>query len=272
MPPASIHDLAVEVLEKIFAYACTDGGRTGYSLSLVSKYCYAVVRPLLLHNIALHSLRQIESLTAYLEREQRLSPHSRVYHLFVSTTRDGEQVARTRQTRRAHQQSRSARPPQSWDDLDKRLSVALPHLLRAVAPSLLTLALVLSWELSPVTLPRCLPCLREFTVCGPMLRLPGWNDGRSSLALPAPCLPAVRRLHIVSETVSLVPWAHHAPRVRQLQLSRVTEMSTTLPWELQVVLDPSAGGLICSLKYIAGLKRLTWLNCRKQCSRRTRVA
>ena len=96
MPTASIHDLAVEVLEQIFAYACTDGGQTGYSLSLVSKYCYVVVRPLLLHNVALLSLKQIESFNAYLSREQRLSPHSRVYHLFVSTIRDGEQVARTR--------------------------------------------------------------------------------------------------------------------------------------------------------------------------------
>ncbi|KAI0658516.1 hypothetical protein C8Q70DRAFT_173775 [Cubamyces menziesii] len=237
MPTASIHDLAVEVLEQIFAYACTDGGQTGYSLSLVSKYCYVVVRPLLLHNVALLSLKQIESFNAYLEREQRLSPHSRVYHLFVSTIRDGEQIARTRQLHRAQQQGRSSCPPQSWDNLDKRLSVALPQLLRAVAPSLLTLSLVHSWELTPILLPRYLPCLREFTACGPIPRLPGWNDGRCSLALPAPCLPEVRRLHVVSETVSLVPWAHHAPRVRHLYLSRLTEKSTTLPWELQVVLD-----------------------------------
>ncbi|KAH9899507.1 hypothetical protein C8Q73DRAFT_787385 [Cubamyces lactineus] len=256
MPAASIHDLAVEVLEQIFAYACTDGGRTGYSLSLVSKHCYTVVRPLLLHNVALHSLKEIESFTTYLEREQRLSPHSRVYHLFVSTTKDGEQVARIRRAQRAQQQTRPSRPSQSWDDLDKRLSVALPHLLRAVAPSLLTLSLVHSWELTPVLLPRCLPCLGEFTACGPTPRLPGWNDGRSSLALPAPCLPVVRRLHIVSETVSLVPWAHHAPRVRQLSLSRLTEKSTTLPWELQAVLDRPAGSSICVGRAWSGVEHV----------------
>ncbi|TBU63281.1 hypothetical protein BD310DRAFT_809396, partial [Dichomitus squalens] len=42
----SIHHLPLELLENIFSYACTDGGHTGRSLSLVSRYFLDVVRPI----------------------------------------------------------------------------------------------------------------------------------------------------------------------------------------------------------------------------------
>ncbi|KAI9000686.1 hypothetical protein BD414DRAFT_504676 [Trametes punicea] len=250
MLTASIHDLAVEVLQQIFAYACTDGGYTARSLALVSRHCYEVVQPLRLHNVALHSVRQIESFTALLGREYHPSHRAGVYHLFISTWRDGEAVARadaehTSQQRDVQRKpSRPAGPHRSgeWtrlrDDLDKRLSVTLPRLLGSVAPDLRTLSIVHSWEFAAITFPACFPRLEEFTSFGPLPWLPGWNG---ALAVPPPCLPTARRAHLIGQTVSLVPWAHHAPRLTHLRLSEVTERATTLPYELQVALNAVPG-------------------------------
>ncbi|KAI9064878.1 hypothetical protein FKP32DRAFT_550474 [Trametes sanguinea] len=246
----SIHDLAVEILQQIFAYACTDGGYTGYSLSLVSRYCYDVVQPLRLHNVALFSILQIESFADYVERECHSSSQYRVYHLFLSTWHDGERIAQTKAsvTSQHHlnhlspSQHPSSRRPSEWsrtrDDLDKRLSAVLPRLLRAVALDLRTLSLVHAWELRAVALPCPFPRLREFTSCGPFPRLPG-SDG--ALSLPPPCFPAARRVHVICPTVSLVPWAHHTPALTHLRLSDVTDLASTLPYELQIALCFGAG-------------------------------
>ncbi|KAL7282657.1 hypothetical protein ACG7TL_004130 [Trametes sanguinea] len=246
----SIHDLAVEILQHIFAYACTDGGYTGYSLSLVSRYCHDVVRPLRFHNVALFNTRQIESFADYVERNYHTSNQYRIYHLFLSTWHDGEAITRAKASHTSqHQPSHlgPSQPPSScrpseWsrtrDDLDKRLSAVLPRLLRAVAPDLRTLSLVHAWELRAIALPCPFPRLREFTSCGPFPRLPG-ADG--ALVLPPPCFPAARRVHVICGTVSLVPWAHHTPALTHLRLSDVTEMSSTLPYELQVALSFGPG-------------------------------
>ena len=50
-----MHNLATELLEDIFELACTDGGYTGCSLSLVSKHIRALSRLNRFHSISLVS-------------------------------------------------------------------------------------------------------------------------------------------------------------------------------------------------------------------------
>ncbi|CDO69563.1 hypothetical protein BN946_scf184759.g3 [Trametes cinnabarina] len=178
-PAASVHDLPIEVLQQIFAYACTDGGYTAYSISLVSRYCQEVVHPLRLHNVALFSIRQIESFVHYLERDDipypQLQSQSGVRHLFLSTRRDGEALARQEAAQDPPHHIRHLTPSRSasthttteWlrtrDSLNSRLSAALPRLLRIVAPDLRTLSVVHAWELRALLLPCPFPRLRAFT-------------------------------------------------------------------------------------------------------------
>lgn len=71
-----------EVCELIFAYACVDGGRTGRSLTLVSRSIYEASLPTKHHSIFIHNTRQASAFAEVLDR----SPNHlrRVQHLFIS--------------------------------------------------------------------------------------------------------------------------------------------------------------------------------------------
>ncbi|TBU46377.1 hypothetical protein BD309DRAFT_954163 [Dichomitus squalens] len=238
----SIHHLPLELLENIFSYACTDGGHTGRSLSLVSRYFLDVVRPIRYGSVALTSLRQTKLFLTCLKRE-RARTTVRVRHLFVSTWRDGQEVARVRDGRmprcnvvRADGSDILVNRPQwcVWMSfqkiMDTELSQLLPSVLKAAADDLATLSIVHSWEFSAIQLPAKLPALREFTFCGPPPTFPG---GCVRLCPPPPpCFPALRHLHVVCSNVSIELWVHHSPSMTHLRLSDLSCASSTVVDEL----------------------------------------
>ena len=63
--------LAVEVIEKIAAFACTDGGRTGLSLSLTSKYIREATRAVRFHSVSLtKGPKQVSQFSSHFNAER----------------------------------------------------------------------------------------------------------------------------------------------------------------------------------------------------------
>ena len=73
--------LPPELLEYIFTLACFDGGRTGRSLSLVSRSVSAISKPIIYQSLAIFNLKQAEVLATILTATP--PDDRRVVHLFV---------------------------------------------------------------------------------------------------------------------------------------------------------------------------------------------
>jgi hypothetical protein len=72
---------SIELLQKIFSYACTDGGRTGCALSLVSHWIRAVATPVRFQTVSLTNVSQMRLFLSMLEA---MPNPPRVSHLFLS--------------------------------------------------------------------------------------------------------------------------------------------------------------------------------------------
>ncbi|KAI0758223.1 hypothetical protein C8Q74DRAFT_307655 [Fomes fomentarius] len=253
-PSACIQDLAVELLERIFSYACSDGGYTGRSLSLVSRLVREVVQSIRFRSVALAGCTQIQSFLVCLEKE-RLRAHSlpAVYHLFLSTWADGQEVVMVRNGHASQRNHPHCYQPATFavtsqwcawmtlqEAMDKKFSQLLPRLLQMVAADLRTLSIVHSWEFGAIQLPPTFPSLRDLTFCGPPPNFPGWCT--EVLAPPPPCFPSLQHLHLVRWKVSIVFWVYHAPKTNYLRLSDLSSSANMLASELQCtlgLLDPT---------------------------------
>ena len=228
----------VEILFAIFSFACTDGGATGLSLSLVSKRIRIVSRTHAFQTIALYGTRQI---SAFADLMEALEPSARrVKHLFLidrrrnclecPSSQDLEAWLRTR----VLQDSQLSAPVREWPASN------LLRLLRALAPSLRDLALLLfrRYDAHPLSVP--LPALAELTIHSSSLHTAHAMHGLG-LAPPHAIaeLPALRRLHVVQDGPMRQPVpravARLAPRLTHLRFSRV--VPTRMP------LDDIARGL-----------------------------
>ncbi|TFK92854.1 hypothetical protein K466DRAFT_187605 [Polyporus arcularius HHB13444] len=211
--------LAVELLEHIFTMACTDGGFTGCSLSLVSKHVRAASQTARFHSIALASGSppQVAQFTACLTtaRAESTGTTPRVRHLFLVSAK-----------RTIELQSR----PKDEDDTERLKYIAdVTELLRIIAPNLYTFCVIhghrpLSQELHVPFAGIRYPLLREFTLVGS-----GRIDG--SLATgPSPNYPSLTRVHLwfcgLGHTMGVhirFPqlWTEHAPHVTHLRISNL---------------------------------------------------
>ncbi|KAL7282658.1 hypothetical protein ACG7TL_004131 [Trametes sanguinea] len=210
MSSASIGDLAVETLQYIFSYACTDDGYTGYSLTLVSKAFRAIVHPIRFHRVALHNVAQVESFAIFMDKQPVEAHVPRVQHLFISTWADGQRVARIREVETSRGGSEEHLAFTEWASLAQtlhtRLSFVLPRVLQTVSPALRTFTIIHALEMGDIPLNHSLPHLEELTSFGfPVLTL--------------------RR------------WIRHTPCLTHLRLSEVSPSASTLPDELSTLLD-----------------------------------
>lgn len=240
--------LAVELLEHIFTMACTDGGFTGCSLSLVSKHVRAASQAARFHSIALASGSppQVAQFTACLTtaRAESTGTTPRVRHLFLVSAK-----------RTIELQSR----PKDEDDTERLKYIAdVTELLRIIAPNLYTFCVIhghrpLSQELHVPFAGIRYPLLQEFTLVGS-----GRIDG--SLATgPSPNYPSLTRVHLwfcgLGYTMGVhvgFPqlWTEHAPHVTHLRISN---------------LGYRASDVIHPLKSLA-LGEYALLNCSAKCS------
>ncbi|KAI0737687.1 hypothetical protein C8Q80DRAFT_1276132 [Daedaleopsis nitida] len=190
-----IESLPFELLEEISAFACTDGGYTGCSLSLVNKCFHETSNDARFNTIALRSgtASQISQfLAAYLaarghmasgsDSQQTVHTARRLRHLFISSPGDDDPTDDDSGHRSG---SPLTRPPLLPPSLLERLEFlrSVFALLKAVAPGLETLVLAQSPDSAssllakmPFSLPEAadvrFPLLRELTVVGSAVVFP----------------------------------------------------------------------------------------------------
>ncbi|KZT12207.1 uncharacterized protein LAESUDRAFT_734001 [Laetiporus sulphureus 93-53] len=197
-----------EVLAIIFAYACSEDGTTGRSLSLVSHYIHAASSPFQWQSLSISGIRQARGFAAHVFAAYDLEPRHRrpIHHLFLSTRTCNE----------AHDSCWPGSPCDDWP-------LYQSEILRYAAPTLQTLTFV---AFDPFfTSAHCiegllrvpLPVLSELTVrarCTPSqvslddIRDDKFNDDRATVA----------SINSAGSTKAGVAWCAR-PQLRRLHLA-----------------------------------------------------
>ncbi|KAI0332342.1 hypothetical protein GY45DRAFT_495512 [Cubamyces sp. BRFM 1775] len=166
--------LPMEIWREVFTHACTDGGYTGMSLTLVCRFFYNASLPIRFRSLSFRSLHQIELFLHYARRyeESHAGAKLRVHHLMLSFPNtsadtpesspasspgaDANDVDQWVTSRRLREEEKAA-----WDD---KFTQVLPELFELVAPHLRTLALLQSDGFTLPPIRNVLPRLRELTL------------------------------------------------------------------------------------------------------------
>ncbi|KAH9855038.1 hypothetical protein C2E23DRAFT_883567 [Lenzites betulinus] len=174
---ASVDRLPSELWCEIIALACVDGGFTGRSLALTSKFFHAQSLSDRFHSLSICSASQVEAFLEFL-RLQPKECHPRIKHLYLflpnhqaTTVYYGERV------------------------MDKRMEkfhTALTALLAVAAPHLNTLCIVTPGFPLGIPLSCVFPNLEELSWMGTTLHF-----DPAAGSLPALILPTLKRAHFV---------------------------------------------------------------------------
>lgn len=261
---SGLEALPVELLEVIFLFACTDGGRTGCNLSLVSKYIRSTSRAYRFHSVSmlagisiqldrlLHALNAAQA-----EARAEGGPMPRVRNLCIRLTPAlypvselGFKATELDHAILQHQKALVAsvtreRHVRHNFRMFKVYYVAFRKLFAAVHADLETLCLLRrcysTYPARPlIPCPGGFPRLREFT----------FNEDLPPFAPPTdgtPMYPALTRLHMtiqcVDTEVDFPWWAANAPQLAWLRISivhRVAESEGRLVSQLARVLGTSS--------------------------------
>lgn len=233
-----MENLAAELLDEIFTLACTDGGYTGCSLSLVSKHLRAASRSARFYSVILvsGSAQQLSQFSScfFSERTVTSGTTPRVRHLCIAS---------------AKRKARVAFRPKDEDDHEQQAFVAdVAALLVAVAPDLYTLSLIYGHRPIPDELrfPDVLalhfPLLEELTIVGAGYRdLPVCSllDPCGGCPIPSTSLPRLSRLHLtytfsgMRTGMDLDGWARRAPHITHFRVSNVSYYSSGILGQLK---------------------------------------
>ncbi|KAI0363542.1 hypothetical protein BV20DRAFT_975566 [Pilatotrama ljubarskyi] len=247
-PKRMLEDLPTELLYEIFRLACTDGGRTGCSLSLVSHRVRVLSRAARFNTLTLTagSIWQIARFLRFLEdtvevAKRDRTPCPRVRHLCVVTTMGGygwcwdQRASDLRRGIIEHTETRREGLPKDEltrlnASLVRRYQSALQRLFRAVSADLESLCLLRR---------DCAFFFSELNetpegysiICDgfPKLRELYFSDGQPILVFtnPAkrnrPFCPALTKLSVVTSSnpktfLNLPFWARHAPNLTYLRI------------------------------------------------------
>ncbi|GJE99326.1 hypothetical protein PsYK624_155800 [Phanerochaete sordida] len=197
-----------ELWLKIAGLACTDGGRTGCALSLVSREMRALVGPVRFTSISLTTEEQLHAFSALLSSPGTDSSPT-IRHLLVYLETQAEHGS----------------------DLDtSSIDSALCHVLSVAAPTVVTLAVHgIRFDLIPPRLP--FPSLHDLSI----------DSTDYSTSLTSPHFTTTRRLHIVRRTFPPHPdfWpdlTRFTPLLTHLRLSCVAR-DGSVPRFLRILLD-----------------------------------
>ncbi|PIL37523.1 hypothetical protein GSI_01217 [Ganoderma sinense ZZ0214-1] len=268
-----MESLAVELLERIFFFACTDGGYTGCSLSLVSKNIRDASRAARFYSVSLmeSSVCQLTEFNTCFraERARALAQGTtlRVRHLCISACKSEQTRFRPKREEQAPLSigrgitGMSSSP--CWmnavmgrmdvgPDQQQAFDDAVSALLTAVAPDLRTLAVCHGWATfakhfrmpSLDGVPVEFPALEELTLAGME-----WNFRTNHGMFGAPAaaaLPRLERLHITDvgatgRYIDLGVWSARAPRLTHLRLTNMGPYTDVWPQVKRVVAPDSDG-------------------------------
>ncbi|RDX55346.1 hypothetical protein OH76DRAFT_1478010 [Lentinus brumalis] len=225
--------LPLEILHHIFLLACSDGGRTGLFLSLVSRSYHDIARPMRYNSVAIIGYRNIDTFlrcykndrAALQTQEQESAPIVR--HLLLTTdATDMERVIGTGVT--------------------ESLQSSLLELLQLVGPTIVTMSYTCHVQLEVLLAEHAFPRLRELTFLRNFARPYCQSAGATPIPTYPPLprgLPSLRKLHVILITtldhtvpVILARWAHAAPNVTHLRVSNVRGGMGGMEW-LQEMLE-----------------------------------
>ena len=236
---AIMDSLPVELIARIAFFACTDGGFTGASLSIVSKRIRDATHYARFLSIFLSSPEHFaEFLNTYLAQRYRIPDViPQVRHLFLSLLPiEGEPIYRFP----------PLHPPLFLREYDRYLhrlgtlgeeyGATVCALVQTLAPTLESFTFVRGeWNHVP-QLHCAFPRLRELTLVDgapEFLRIADVPQGR------VPLFPALERLHTVecfyARPVDLRQWAPHAPALTHVRISGVHFRDCSTVWSLKDV-------------------------------------
>ena len=236
--------LAFEILDKIYTLACTDGGYTGCSLSLVSHSVRCASRTARFHSISLTSglSRQLSQFLRCFSKERAVMDlyAPTVQHLCFAAAEGRKTPLAWRLPYEWREQGKSYGPKNAArikpivDQQIERYIVDIGILFQMVAKDLRTLCFIHSHGTLHVTTLRDIPCtgfplLQELTLVG-----------RNPFEFSGTPYPKLTHLHLgVPANTNLTPddldsWAQQTPEVTHLRLSNYG-------WGVPPGYDPEAG-------------------------------
>ncbi|KAI0723756.1 hypothetical protein C8T65DRAFT_564291 [Cerioporus squamosus] len=229
--------LPVELVTEIAYLACTDGGLTGCSLSLVSKRTRDAAHPARFHTVSLSSDPEAfaKFLDVYMEQRHRLpDTYPRVRHLFLSLLPiEGEPIYRKPRPslyNAAHAYEEHFR---NLRDLGERHGATVCALMEQLAPGLETFTFIRGeWKNVP-SVNCAFPRLRELTLVDGVPEFLRLEDTCQ------PMFPQLERLHLVEffhgRPVDLCQFAHHASRLAHFRCSGMHYADTATMNSLKLV-------------------------------------
>ncbi|KZP21318.1 hypothetical protein FIBSPDRAFT_931736 [Athelia psychrophila] len=165
--------LPPEILHAIFTLVCTDGGRTGCTLSTVSRYIRAAALPIMLRTVVARGVRQMQALATLLEK--RVPGNRMVRYLFLTDVRRSLQPALPPglsllnatggyDSTMAMGRGIDEHEREKSEAFEFKRTAAIQLILALTAPTLTSLSLVIKQcQYTAVLLPVSLPGLTELT-------------------------------------------------------------------------------------------------------------
>lgn len=214
-------DVPAEVWGKIFELCCNDGGQTGRSLTLVSRYIYAVSKPYQYYSVTLAGKCSIAKFAEMLAADPECR---RVKHMFMSTFKPEPnmleyiQKGPLRTPPPSPLQVHGTKPdPSEHHDI----LADMYRILEFVAPSIRILHIVMNFYREEIFFPMVFPVLEELTIQGPFHDHYDCNDEFYDTLYPP--IPSLRRLYLtdvftcVNDRTYLAV-RHYAPYLTHLRI------------------------------------------------------
>ncbi|KAI0677212.1 hypothetical protein C8Q78DRAFT_987646 [Trametes maxima] len=224
-----VTDVPTEIWQNILSQACTDGGFTGRSLSLTSRFFYSQSHSSRYCSLLFDSVKRLEGFLETL-RAQAGGYRPVIEHLYISFHDEPIKTPRNFWTiyNRASEEERqkmdeSVREEEArWN---ARFRAAWLALFSVAGPTLRTLCVVED-GVAPLTVefPCDLPRLEELTWQGRI-------DGFNGVARPT-LFPALQRVHCLSPSGDPLPWAITSTSLTHLRVSSVGARNGKLHREL----------------------------------------
>ncbi|KAI0650400.1 hypothetical protein C8Q79DRAFT_1006672 [Trametes meyenii] len=228
---ANVTDIPTEIWRVIIPQACTDGGFTGRSLALTSKYFHSQSLAFRFHSVMLSSLGHLERFLKLLDNQPK-DCKSSIEHLYLSFHDEPIRmppafwaVYNRMSPEQKSQASDSAREARAhWTTFFR---TAWRALMTIVAPTLRTFVLIVRDDAgSPLILdsPCDFPRLEELTWMGSITGFDGVTHPTR--------FPALTHVHCISPRGEPVPWATTSLSLTHVRISCVGQENSGLHHEL----------------------------------------
>ncbi|EJF62244.1 hypothetical protein BD309DRAFT_971066 [Dichomitus squalens] len=246
--------LAVELLEQIFLLACTDGGFTGCSLSLVSKHIRAVSRSSRFYSVALlsKSPKQVARFYDAFIKERDAARHTlpKIRHLCLASAirevtpllelppfRNDDDLLHIKQLLRQAEESKEQLRAEMDAEM-RQYHADVSKLIQLVAPDVYSLSLIHCHRSGKPELRfeeqiefRGFPKLRELTIVGDHPKFVLSEDAaRDGAAL----YPQLEHLHLALvsltayQSLDVLSWTSDAPQLTHMRISNINYWPRTV--------------------------------------------